>query len=111
MTKKSMPSSTSGARRVKWTRTALRNLELELAYVAQDRPEAALKLVQRVEEAVTKLSEQPSIGRPGRVTGTRELVVTGTSYIIPYRVRENIVEILRVLHSARRRPEGFEGGG
>jgi toxin ParE1/3/4 len=47
------------------------------------------------------------MGRPGRVTGTRELVVDGTPYILPYRVRNRVVQILRVLHGARRWPQRF----
>jgi toxin ParE1/3/4 len=82
-----------------------------MTYIAQDRPDAAMSMVKRIQAAVSKLAPQPALGRPGRVTGTRELVVAGTPYIIPYRVRENTVEILRVFHGARRWPESFEGGG
>ncbi len=47
------------------------------------------------------------MGRAGRVPGTRELLIPGTPYIIPYRVRAGAVEILRVFHAARRWPERF----
>ena len=92
---------------VKWLRTALRNLEVEAEYIAQENPEAAARVVERVRDAVQKLADHPALGRPGRVSGTRELVVTGTPYIVPYRVRGNVVEVLRVQHAARKWPEKF----
>ena len=91
--------------RVRWLRTALRNLDEEAAYVARDDPNAARVVVARVLGAVATLAEQPGLGRPGRVPGTRELVVGKTRYIVPYRVRDESVEILRVFHSSRRLPQ------
>lgn len=89
---------------VKWTRTALANLDEEAAYLAQQNPQAATDLVDRIEEAVRRLNEFPAMGRPGRVSGTRELVVTDTPYIVPYRVRGQTVHILRVFHTSRKWP-------
>ncbi|MCB1915382.1 MAG: type II toxin-antitoxin system RelE/ParE family toxin [Rhodocyclaceae bacterium] len=88
--------------RVRSLRQALRNLDEEAGYIAEDSPEAARLVVERVLNAVAMLAEQPSIGRPGRVPGTRELVVQKTRYIIPYRVRGEVVEVLRVFHTSRR---------
>lgn len=73
--------------------------------MARDNPGAAINTVLRVLEAVEGLAEHPNIGRPGRVPGTRELVVSGTPYIAIYRVRTNTVWVLRVLHGARRWPD------
>lgn len=92
---------------VRWLRTALANLEAEPEYLAADNPAAADRIVIAIAEAVAHLPRDPSLGRPGRVAGTRELVVTGTANIIPYRVRRETVEILRVFHAARRWPERF----
>ena len=89
---------------VRWLRTALRNLEDEAAYIAADDRAAARLVVGRVLQAVEQLAEQPSLGRPGRVPGTRELVVAGTRYLVPYRVRRDAVEILRAFHTSRRLP-------
>jgi len=89
---------------VRWLRTALRNLEDEAAYIAVDDRAAARLVVGRVLQAVEQLAEQPSLGRPGRVPGTRELVVAGTRYLVPYRVRRDAVEILRIFHTSRRLP-------
>jgi toxin ParE1/3/4 len=85
----------------------LANLNAEAEYIAQDNPEAAAHMVAAVVSAVNHLAEYPAMGRAGRVPGTRELVALDTPYIIPYRVREGTVEILRVFHAARRWPSGF----
>ena len=90
---------------VKWLRTALRNLDAEAAYIAQDDPAAARRVVQRVLKSVAMLGGQPEIGRPGRVPHTRELVVPDTRYIVPYRVRGDTVQVLRVFHTSRRLPQ------
>ena len=90
--------------RVRWLRKALRNLDEEAAYIANDDSAAARIVVERVLNAVAMLAQQPDMGRPGRVPGTRELVVPRTRYIVPYRVRGDVVEILRVFHTSRRLP-------
>ena len=91
--------------RVRWTRRALRALDEIAAYVAQDRPLVAGRLVGRLREAVEQLADQPASGRAGRVPGTRELVVPGTPFIVPYRARGDTVEVLTLLHGARRWPD------
>jgi len=91
--------------RVRWLRTALRNLDEEASYIAADDPAAARLVVARVLEAVAQLADQPALGRPGRVPSTRELVVARTRYIVPYRVKRDAVEILRVFHTSRRLPK------
>jgi plasmid stabilization system protein ParE len=91
--------------RVRWLRKALRNLDDEASYIAVDDPNAARLVVARVLEAVATLEREPALGRPGRVPGTRELVVRKTRYLVPYRVRGDVIEILRVFHTSRRLPE------
>ena len=93
--------------RVRWLRAALSNLDAEAEYIAQNNPAAADDLVSAIVEATESLKRYPALGRPGRVTGTRELVVPGTPYIIPYRIRMGVVEIIRVFHAARRWPRQF----
>jgi plasmid stabilization system protein ParE len=51
---------------------------------------------------VEQLRDFPAMGRPGRVAGTRELVIPGKPYVVPYRVKESVIEILRVFHTARK---------
>lgn len=91
--------------RVRWLRTALRNLDEEASYIAADDPATARLTVARVLEAVAQLADQPALGRPGRVPSTREFVVARTRYIVPYRVKRDAVEILRVFHTSRRLPK------
>ncbi len=93
--------------RVRWLRTAIANLDAEAEYIAEDNPPAAGRVVQKILRAVDLLKKNPAMGRAGRVAGTRELVVAETPYIIPYRVRGDAVEILRVFHAARKWPERF----
>jgi toxin ParE1/3/4 len=93
--------------RVRWLRVALANLEAEADYLAEDNAAAAGRFVRRILRAVKLLGKNPAMGRPGRVPGTRELVVRGTPYIIPYRVRGDSMEILRVFHTARKWPKKF----
>jgi len=92
-------------RSIRWLRKALRNLDEEASYIARDDVKAAPLVVERIVAAVATLADQPGLGRPGRVPGTRELVVSKTRYVVPYRVRGETIEILRVFHSSRRLPE------
>jgi len=91
---------------VRWLRKALQNLDQEAEYIAQDDPEAARQVVRRIQHTVALLADNPAMGHAGRLPDTRELVVPGTRYIIPYRVRPRAgrIEILRVFHASRRLP-------
>ncbi len=93
--------------KVVWFKMAVRDLEWVKDYISQDNPQAAQKLVLRIKDAVLLLREQPGMGRLGRAPNTKELVIDHTSYILPYRVRDNRIEILRVLHATRRWPQKF----
>lgn len=91
-----------------WTPRALADLDEAAEYIAQDNPQAADRLVRRIEERVLQLQHHPELGRPGHVDGTRELVVTRTRYIVAYRVADKRIDVLAVLHGARRWPNDFE---
>lgn len=88
-----------------WHARALEDVAHIRDYIAADNPGAAGAIARRLYDAAQGLREMPEIGRPGRLPDTRELVVAGTPFIIPYRVRDGIVEILRVIHAARRWPD------
>jgi addiction module RelE/StbE family toxin len=88
-----------------WRRQAVDDLRALQAYIGKDDPRAAARIARRVRSAVEILAAQPRMGRVGRVKGTRELIVAGTPYIVPYRLRANEVQILRVYHAARRWPK------
>ena len=92
---------------LRWTEKANRNLDDVEAYIAQDNSEAAIWMVLKIIRAVEELLNRPALGRPGRVQGTRELVIGGTPFIVPYRVRGEVLEILAVLHGARKWPESL----
>ena len=91
--------------RVRWLDEAVLDLQAVRAYVARDDPDAAADVARRIREAVQILARYPAAGRVGRVPHTREIVVSGTPYLLPYRVKSNAVEILRVLHAAQKWPE------
>ena len=90
-----------------WTQASLKDVREIGDYIKQHNPVAAFTVTQRIFNACQSLSANPEIGRTGRVPHTRELVVTGTAYIVPYRVLLDRVEILAVFHGARRWPEEF----
>ncbi|NCJ05375.1 type II toxin-antitoxin system mRNA interferase toxin, RelE/StbE family [Synechococcales cyanobacterium C] len=89
----------------RWLRKALRNLEQAHDYIAKDDPEAAIRTALKIQVAVEQLVQFPLMGRVGRVKGTRELVIANTPYFVVYRLKDNTVEILRVLHTSRRYPD------
>jgi toxin ParE1/3/4 len=67
-------------------------------------PWAAVDIGDAVQAAVSRLADHPALGRTGRVTGTRELVVVGTPYVVVYSIEASAVLVLRVLHGAQRWP-------
>jgi len=91
--------------RVIWTENAISELIELQRFVELDKPEAARKLTQKILTFVERLVQHPYLGRPGREPETRELIVPGTPYIIPYRIVRERLEILAVHHAARNRPE------
>jgi len=76
-------------------------------YLAAENPYAARTLQGRIKQSIRLLRDNPHIGRSGRVPDTRELVTSGTSYIVPYQIREQHLELLRVYHMARKWREHF----
>lgn len=90
--------------RLEWTQPAFKDVQEAGRYIALDDPHAAKRMAERVREAVEYLVDQPNIGRPGRMQGTRELVISGTPFIAVYWVRGDVVQILRLLHHARQWP-------
>lgn len=90
--------------RLEWLAIAERNRESQLAYIGERNPRAAINIGDAIESAVRRLIDHPHIGRKGRVKGTRELVVSGTPYVIAYRVEPDAVLILRLLHGAQQWP-------
>lgn len=91
--------------RIVWLDLARDDVVRIRKHIAEDNPYAAASVAGRILEAVNQLSRTPHIGRSGRLPNTRELIITGTPYIAPYRERGKRIEILRVFHGARKWPE------
>jgi toxin ParE1/3/4 len=91
-----------------WSPEAIGDLVSLRAYIAEDNPAAARRVVLHIIHNIEHLlPNNPQMRRPGRVPGTRELVIPKTPYLVPYRLQRNIIQILRVHHGARRWPENF----
>jgi toxin ParE1/3/4 len=91
--------------RVRWLKTANRNLDAAAEYVSREDPDTARNMYAHIRGRVAELAKRPEMGRPGRIFGTRELVLERYPYIIPYRIRGNEVQVLRVFHTSRKPPE------
>ena len=90
---------------IRWTSLAAGHLEAAHAYLVEENPKTAGRLIDRILAGIEMLQRYPNLGRNGRVQGTRELVISGTPFVVPYRVSRTQVQILAVLHGARRWPE------
>ncbi len=91
--------------RIVWSPRAIDHLAHLRAYIARDNPKAANRIANALLGAVERLAELPNLGRPGRVPGTRELVVPGTPCIIAYRLRGDSLEVVAVFHARQRWPK------
>ena len=90
-----------------WSPRAIRHLGALRAYIDQHNPHAARRIADTLLKSVERLSAFPEMGRIGRVAGTRELVVKGTTYVIAYRVRRDRLEILAVFHGRQKWPSAL----
>lgn len=94
--------------RLVWARFALADRDEIFSYIEADNPRAAAEIDERIVAAARRLVEFPESGRPGRISGTRELVISRTPYIAAYVVMADRVRILRVLHGARMWPDEID---
>lgn len=92
---------------VRWLRRALRDLDDAYSYVASDSTKAAGRLIEQIRTGTELLSRHSELGRPGRVSGTRELAIAGTPFIVVYRTKGTQATVLAVMHGARRWPRAF----
>ena len=90
-----------------WRAAALNDLEAIRDFIAQDNPQAAARVRTAIRTAVDRLAQYPEFGREGRVPGTRELIVATAPYIVAYRIAEDQVRILAVIHTSRQWPRRF----
>ena len=92
---------------IRWTAVAADDLKSLHEYLSGYTPGHADAMVERILSTIDVLEQYPNLGRSGRLEGTRELVITGTPFIVFYRLRKDQVEILGVLHAARKWPDAF----
>jgi addiction module RelE/StbE family toxin len=91
--------------KIRWTKRAIRNLISAHAYISKDSPDAAAQVAAKILKSFSRLEQFPQSSRPGRSEGTRELVVAGLPYVIPYRVVRDGILILSVVHTSRKWPK------
>ncbi len=92
---------------VVWLEEAVNDLKIIGDYIAEENKEAAYRVLTQIQASADSLSQHPEMGRPGRVEKTRELVISGLPYILPYYIKKNEVRILAVLHTSRKWPGDF----
>lgn len=95
--------------KIEWSRFALADRDQIFDYIEVDSPKAAVRIDACFVEQVKSLITFPNQGRQGRIAGTRELVITTTPYIVTYRVGNDAIRILRVLHGAQSWPDDMQG--
>ena len=93
--------------KLKWTRLSLKDMQHLYDYIADDSTAAAKKIISRISEAADKLKLYPHMGKAGRISGTRELVIAATPYIIVYIIADDSIQVVSVIHGARRWPDSL----
>ena len=94
--------------RVRWTTPAREQFVGAYEFIAEENRAAAARTADQIWESTQLLAHHPMAGRVGRVAGTRELVISGTPFVVAYRIEKSEVQILAVLHAAREWPEELE---
>ncbi len=89
---------------IRWLPQAQSNRLEQLEFIARDNPLAAINQDEEIERQINMLLAHPKMGRPGRVTGTRELVISSTPFVVIYRLQGQSIDVLRLLHSAQQWP-------
>ena len=91
-----------------WSSRAQADVTELFDFILEENPTAAWNMYDRIMQNIENLQDHPGLGRPGRVPNTRELIISGTPYIVPYRITGGILQILRVFHSSRRWPDNLD---
>ena len=91
---------------IRWTHAARRDYRDILEWLGDRNPVAAPRIADAIDNRIATLSAMARMGRVGRLGNTRELVVSGTPYIIVYELHDNNEQLIvpRVLHGAQRWP-------
>jgi addiction module RelE/StbE family toxin len=93
-------------RSIRWSRPAAADFRELIARIHADNPRAARRIAERIKQRVSELIAMPRMGRSGRVKDTRELVISGSPYLIIYELfgDDEDVVVLRILHGRRAWP-------
>jgi toxin ParE1/3/4 len=86
---------------LRWTTAAADDLEGITEYLFERSPQNAAQLIRKIYEAPSILGKYPSLGRPGKKEGTRELVIAPLPYIVIYQILDEVLYIVRILHGAQ----------
>jgi addiction module RelE/StbE family toxin len=89
---------------VRWSPEAAADFAAIVEYIRKQNPAAAERVAHTMFEGIASLASFPRQGRPGRISGTRELVFAPLPFIAVYRVGAEVVEVARVLHGSQRWP-------
>ena len=88
-------------RRSRWTPAAAEDFAEAIRYMRADNETAALDAARSIYSRIEQLALFPSLGRPGREAGTRELVPTPLPYLVVYRLEKGAIQVLHIRHGAR----------
>ena len=88
----------------KYAKQAIQDLRQAYAYIAEDSPQSAKRVIELIEKGIETLCTYPNLGRPGRLEGIRELVITRTPFIVVYRQHKSAMWILSVLYTSKKYP-------
>jgi toxin ParE1/3/4 len=88
--------------KIHFARPAKVDLEEVVSFISAENQAAARSTLERIFDAIDYLTSFPSMGRNGRVPNTKELIVSGTPFVVVYQIRSHVIFILRILHGARR---------
>jgi addiction module RelE/StbE family toxin len=94
--------------KIEWSIAAGEDLRGIRAFIGVDSPVAASRVIRAIRKSVLSLVDNPLIGRPGEIDGTRELVVERYQHIVVYRIQDQKVRILAVFHTAQYWQAGFD---
>ena len=93
--------------RVIWTPEAQQDRVAIWDYIAAENPQAAVRMDELISDAAARLAEHPKLGRPGRITGTRELI-PHESYRLVYEIENETAWILALVHTAKQEQKGTD---
>ena len=87
-----------------WTQTSLSDLKHIYAYISEDNVMAAKNTLAKIKKSSHHIRKYPQIGKKGRIEETKEFIVPNSFYIIIYREKKDVIEILSILHATRKWP-------